>query len=299
MFGVSTPEFVSAACRSGIIGAFPTANCRTPEELADWLRNLKGTAAPGDAPFCPNLIMRRESLAAEVEMICAAGVELVITSVGSPAPVLPALHEAGCLVFADVASLDHAQKACAAGADGLVLLSAGAGGQTGWANGIAFVRAVRKFFAGPIVLAGGISDGHGLLAAKAAGADFAYMGTRFIATRESGANDDYKRMLVSASMDDILLTSAFTGLAANMLTPSIRAAGLSPDNLPEGTSSEMAAEMYGSGGSSAVKRWRDVWSAGHSVSGVTDIPPVHELVERLGDEYKAAREIMVQEARHD
>lgn len=299
MFGVSTPEFVSAACRSGVIGAFPTANCRTPEELADWLRILKATAAPGDAPFCPNLIMRRERLAAEVEMICAAGVELVITSVGSPATVLPALHEAGCLVFADVASLDHARKACAAGADGLVLLSAGAGGQTGWANGIAFVRAVRQFFAGPIVLAGGISDGHGLLAAKAAGADLAYMGTRFIATRESGANDDYKRMLVSASMDDILLTSAFTGLAANMLTPSIRAAGLSPDNLPEGISSEMAAQMYGSGGSSDARRWLDIWSAGHSVSGVTDIPPVRELVERLRDEYKTAREYMVEEARHD
>jgi nitronate monooxygenase len=159
--------------------------------------------------------------------------EMVITSVGSPAPVLKPLHDAGALVFADVASIRHAERAVKAGADGLVLLTAGAGGQTGWLNPFVFVRAVRAFFDGPIVLAGGISDGHALRAAKALGCDLAYMGTKLIATRESMADPRHKAMLVASSADDILLTTAFTGLQTNMLPPSIEAAGLDPDDLPQ------------------------------------------------------------------
>ena len=158
--------------------------------------------------------------------------EMVITSVGSPAPVIGPLHEAGALVFADVASIRHAERAVAAGADGLVLLTAGAGGQTGWLNPFVFVRAVRAFFDGPLVLAGGITDGHALRAAEALGCDLAYMGTKFIATRESMADIRYKELLVASTADDVLLTSAFTGLQTNMLRPSIEAAGLDPDNLP-------------------------------------------------------------------
>ena len=194
--------------------------------------------------------------------------ELVITSVGSPAQVIPPLHDHGALVFADVASLRHAERAIAAGADGLVLLTAGAGGQTGWLNPLAFVRAVRTFFDGPIVLAGGICDGHALFAAEALGCDLAYMGTRFIATHESMAPDRYKDMLVASTADDILLTRAFTGLQTNMLRPSIVAAGLDPDNLPERGPINIASDISIEARDARPARWRDVWSAGHTASGV-------------------------------
>lgn len=295
MFRVSDVELVLAACRAGVIGAFPTANCRSVAELGEWLARLRDDLRASDAPFCANLIMRRETLADELAALCRAEVEMVITSVGSPAPAIPTLHEAGCLVFADVASIAHARNAIAAGADGLVLLSAGAGGQTGWVNGMAFVRAVRQFYDGPVVLAGGISDGRALFAARALGADLGYMGTRFIATRESAAPQAYKDMLVASSLDEVMLTSAFTGLDANMLVPSIKAVGLSPNDLPSGIAAEKAAEMYGSSGSSQAKRWADIWSAGHSVSGVDDVPSVADLVSRLSAEYAAARTSVTEE----
>jgi nitronate monooxygenase len=191
-------------------------------------------------------------------------------------------------VFADVASVRHAEKAIKAGADGLILLTAGAGGQTGWANGFAFVRAVRAMFDGPIVLAGGVSDGWSVFAAEALGCDLAYMGTRFIATAESMAEPAYKAMLVDSRLDDVMLTRAFTGLDTNMLIPSIVAAGLDPRNLTTETTADQAAQLYGRGGSSGVKRWKDTWSAGHSVSGVTDIASVDALVAQTRAEYTAA-----------
>lgn len=293
MFRVSGLELVLEACRSGVIGAFPAANCRPAEELGGWVTRLQDELGDTDAPFCVNLIMRRDSLQDELACLCAAGVEIVITSVGNPAPVIPALHDAGCLVLADVTSIAHARKAIDAGADGLVLLSAGAGGQTGWANGIAFVRAVRSFFDGPVVLAGGLCDGQALLAARILGADMGYMGTRFIATHESAASQAYKEMLIGASMDDILRTAAFTGLDASILVPSIRAVGLSPHDLPTDISAETAAAMYGSGGDAMVRRWSDIWSAGHSVSGVHDIPSVRELVGKIEADYRQAREALI------
>jgi nitronate monooxygenase len=202
--------------------------------------------------------------------------------------VIEPLHDIGCLVLANVASLRHARKAIEAGADGLVLLSAGAGGQTGWVNGLAFVRAVRAFFDGPVVLAGGIADGQALWAARVLGCDLGYMGTRFIATDESLAAPAYKQMLLDAEFDDVLLSSAFTGLPANMLRPSIVAAGLDPDALPEQLGVETAAALYGSG-ADGPRRWQDIWSAGHSVSGVREIGPVAALVQRTQAEYDAAR----------
>ena len=288
MFRVSGPELVVAACRAGVVGAFPTANCRDLAELDAWLGRIRTALGPRDAPWCANLIMRRVALREELACLLRHRPELVITSVGAPDPVIGPLHEAGCLVFADVASLRHAEKAVAAGADGLILLSAGAGGQTGWANGIAFARAVRRFFAGPVVLAGGMSDGAAVLAAQAAGCDLAYMGTRFIATRESLASDAYRRMLVESRLDDVLLSRAFTGLETNTLVPSIRAAGLDPAALPTDMTPERAAALYGSGGESGIRRWRDIWSAGHSVSGVTEVLSVAELVARTREEYAAA-----------
>jgi nitronate monooxygenase len=239
----------------------------------------------------PHLFVHRSNprVAGDLEVLVRHRTELVIASVGSPEPVIGPLHDAGCRVFADVASLRHAEKALAAGADGLVLLCAGAGGQTGWANPFAFVRAVRALWDGPLVLAGGIADGQALAAARVLGADLGYMGTRFIATAESLAPDAYKRMLVTSGMDDVLLTAAFTGLPTSMLRPSILAAGLDPDALPARAAIDIARDISVEARERAgAKRWRDVWSAGHAVSGVTDVPAVAELVARTAAQYRAA-----------
>jgi nitronate monooxygenase len=289
MFLVSGVELVSAACASGVIGAFPTVNCHSPEELHAWLTEIETRLRDQTAaPLCPNLIVHRSNarLGEDLKVLLRHKPEIIITSVGSPAPVLKPLHDAGALVLADVATIRHAERAAEAGADGLVLLTAGAGGQTGWLNPFVFVRAVRKFFTGPIVLAGGIADGHALRAAQALGCDLAYMGTKFIATRESMADERHKAMLVASSADDVLLTTAFTGLQTNMLKPSIVAAGLDPDNLPARGAIDIGKDIDIAEREQRPKRWRDIWSAGHSTSGVTDIPLVAELVTRTITEYR-------------
>lgn len=302
MFLVSGPALVTAACRAGIIGSFPTANCRTVAELDDWLAGMNddlkraadesGRAPP---PFCPNLIVHRSNprVADDLAAVLRHKAEIVITSVGSPDPVLKPLKDAGCLVLADVASVRHAEKAVAAGVDGLVLLTAGAGGQTGWANPFAFVRAVREFWNGIVVMAGGMSDGHAIAAARALGCDLAYMGTKFIATRESMAKSSYKDMLVASRLDDVLLTRAFTGLETNMLRPSIAAAGLDPDNLPVRGAIDIAKDINAAEREKPnARRWKDIWSAGHSVSGVADIATVADLVDRTAAEYADARKAL-------
>lgn len=295
MFLISGVELVVAACSHGVIGSFPTANCRSVEQLDAWLSEIdtrlqRQSDASGRAmaPVCANLIVHRSNLrlADDLAVLLRHAPELVITSVGSPEPVLARLHEAGALVFADVASLRHAERAIEAGADGLVLLTAGAGGQTGWLNPFAFVRAVRQFFEGPIVLAGGISDGHALRAAQALGCDFAYMGTKFIATQESMADPRYKAMLVESSADDILLTRAFTGLQTNMLRPSIVAAGLDPEALPERGAIDIAKDIDVGARANRPARWKDIWSAGHSTSGVATVLSVAELIGRTAIEYR-------------
>lgn len=302
MFLVSGPALVTAACRAGVVGSFPTANCRTVEELDIWLAGMADDArraADADgrapAPWCPNLIVHRSNprVPEDLAAVLRHKAEIVITSVGSPEPVMKPLKDAGCLVLADVASVRHAEKAVAAGVDGLVLLTAGAGGQTGWANPFAFVRAVRAFWDGIVVMAGGMADGHAVAAAQALGCDLAYMGTRFIATRESLAKDAYKEMLVSSRLDDVLLTRAFTGLETNMLRPSIAAAGLDPDNLPVRGKIDISKDINAAERDRPdAKRWKDIWSAGHSVSGVRDVPPVAALIERTASEYDAARRSM-------
>ena len=282
MLRVSGSDLVVAACRAGVVGAFPTKNARSAAELDAWLTDIRARLADMDgaaAPFCPNLIMRDARLADDLACVARHGAEIVITSVGSPAPAVRALHDAGCLVLADVASLRHAERAIEAGADGLILLTAGAGGQTGWLNPFAFVRAVRSLFDGLIVLAGGVCDGQSLAAARVLGCDLAYMGTRFIATTESMASGAYRCMLVQSSMDQVLLTSSFTGLPANMLTPSIVAAGLDPAALDE---------SFRPGAGEAPRRWTDIWSAGHSVSGVKRVQTVADLVSETRAEYEAA-----------
>jgi len=302
MFLVSGTALVIGACRAGIIGSFPTANCRSPAELDVWLTEIRTAldreadrTGKAPAPFCPNLIVHRSNprVPEDLAAVLRHKAELVIASVGSPEPVIGPLHDAGCLVYADVASLRHVEKAIAAGVDGLVLLTAGAGGQTGWANPFAFVRAVRAMWDGTIVLAGGVADGRALFAAQALGCDLAYMGTRMIATRESLAAPRYKEMLVSARLDDVLLTKAFTGLETNMLRPSIVAAGLDPNDLPVRGSIDVAKDISASEREKPdSKRWKDIWSAGHSVSGVGDIPAVADLVARTAAEYRAAGRAM-------
>ena len=251
-------------------------------EIAERLRRHADESGRKSAPVCPNLIVHRSNarLEQDLAVLLRHKPEMVITSVGSPAPVVQPLHDAGALVLADVASIRHAERAAAAGADGLVLLTAGAGGQTGWLNPFVFVRAVRAFFDGPIVLAGGISDGHALRAAEVLGCDLAYMGTKFIATRESMADARYKDMLVASSADDILLTTAFTGLQTNMLRPSIVAAGLDPDDLPARGAIDIGKDIDVGARENRPKRWQDIWSAGHSTSGVNAVLPVDELVAR-------------------
>jgi len=297
MFLVSGVELVTAACRNGVIGSFPTVNCRSVEQLDSWLGDIEDRlrrhseeSGKQSAPICPNLIVHRSNarLPQDLQVLLRHRPEIVITSVGSPAPVLAPLHDAGALVFADVASIRHAERAVAAGADGLVLLTAGAGGQTGWLNPFVFVRAIRAFFDGPIVLAGGIGDGHALRAARALGCDLAYMGTKFIATTESMADIGYKDMLVASTADDILLTTAFTGLQTNMLLPSIAAAGLDPGDLPQRGAIDIAKDIDIGARENRPARWRDIWSAGHSTSGVTAVLSVDDLVARTMAEYRAA-----------
>ena len=261
--------------------------------MSDDLLRAADETGRAPAPLCPNLIVHRSNprVPDDLAAVLRHKAEIVITSVGSPEPVLKPLKDSGCLVLADVASVRHAEKAVAVGVDGLVLLTAGAGGQTGWVNPFAFVRAVRKFWDGIVVMAGGMADGQAVAAAQALGCDLAYMGTKFIATRESLAKDSYKQMLVKSRLDDVLLTRAFTGLETNMLRPSIAAAGLDPDNLPVRGAIDIAKDINAAERERPdAKRWKDIWSAGHSVSGVSDVPSVAELVERTAAEYDAARQ---------
>jgi len=287
MFLVSGPDLVIAACRAGVIGSFPTPNCRTVADLDQWLDRITAALGPDDALFSANLIVHRTNrrLGDDLASVVRHRVPLVIASVGSPEHVIGPIHDYGGFVFADVASLRHAEKAVAVGADGLILLTAGAGGQTGWANPFAFVRAVRGFYDGPLVLAGGVGDGTAIHAARALGCDLAYLGTRFIATAESLAPAPYKQMLVASRLDDIVLTRAITGLQTSILRPSLIQAGLDPDNLPDRGSIEVNEDID----ADAPQRWKDIWSAGHSVSGVDGVPPVADLVARLIAEYEHAR----------
>jgi nitronate monooxygenase len=296
MLAVSGPELAIAACKAGVIGSFPLANARTVEGVEAWLAQIEDSLARAadenpenpPAPFCPNLIIKRPQMREELAALLRHRVEVVITSVGSPVEAIGPLHDIGCLVFADVATIHHTERAIAAGVDGLILLTAGAGGQTGWLNPIAFARAAREMFNGPIVMAGGIADGSALWAAEVMGCDLAYMGTKFIATDESMASDAYKQMLVESDMDDVMLTQAFTGLDTSMLRPSIIAAGLDPNALPARVSHEEAARRFsGKQAFEGPRRYKDIWSAGHSVSGVAKIQSVAELVAQTAREYGA------------
>jgi nitronate monooxygenase len=292
MFLVSGPELVIAACKAGVVGTFPTLNARPIEELERWFQQITAElgafkALGGNpAPWAANLIVHRSNPRAEADLALTLRYqpEIVITALSTPASVIEAVHGYGGLVFADVNSVAYARKAAAAGADGLVLIASGAGGHTGALTPFAFVAAVREFFDGPLIVGGGIANGRAVRAVEVLGADFAYIGTRFIATAESRAAEGYKQMLVESTEEDLLLTAHFTGVPANYLRPSIEAAGLKPEAL-----SVRAEKKFDHRGSDEAKAWRDIWAAGQGVRQVKHSPPVAELVAELRADYLAAR----------
>ncbi len=289
MFIVSGPELVIAQCRAGIVGSFPALNARPAGLLRDWLQRINaGLAAdPQAAPYAVNLICHRSNdrLAQDVAICVEARVPIVITSLQAPSELIDEVHGYGGIVLHDVTNVRHAEKALAEGVDGLILVCAGAGGHAGTLSPFALLGEVRRFYDGTVGLAGAITSGAGILAAQAMGADFAYMGTRFIATREANADALYKEALCEAAAADIVYSSLFTGVHGNYLKSSIVRSGLDPDNLPSADKSTMD---FGSGGNSAAKAWRDIWGAGQGVGNIDDVPTTAELVARLGREYDEA-----------
>jgi nitronate monooxygenase len=294
MFIASGPALVAAQCKAGIVGSFPALNARPAEMLDTWLTDLQAELAgyqaanPGArvGPIAVNQIVHQSNdrLAHDVEVCVRHKVPIIISSLRAPPQeMLDAIHSYGGIVLHDVISIRHAQKALEAGVDGLILVAAGAGGHAGTLSPFALVGEVRKFFSGPVALSGSIATGDGILAAQAMGADFAYVGSRWLATREANVTDEYREAIVESSAADIVYTNLFTGVHGNYLKKSIVRAGLDPDDLPQSDKSKMS---FGSG---TAKAWRDIWGAGQGVGMMDDIPTTAELVQRLKAEYDAAR----------
>lgn len=295
MFLISGPDLVLAACKAGIIGAFPTPNARPIEVLDEWMARITSALAQARAanpeaiigPWAANLVTHSTNtrLPEDLELIAKYKPPIVITALGSPKPAIEVVHGYGGLVFADVINLKLARKAAAAGVDGLACVAAGAGGHTGSLTPFSFVPAVREFFDGFIIIGGGIADGAGVYAARALGADLVYMGTRFIPSAESMAEPAYKKMIVDCDADDLLVSAAITGSRASWLKPSLAANGLDPDNLPQAPKRD-----YDSNTGFKDKRWLSVWAAGQGVGASRAVQPVAEIVDELVQGYAAARE---------
>ncbi|GAB2680365.1 NAD(P)H-dependent flavin oxidoreductase [Aliiglaciecola aliphaticivorans] len=285
MFLVSGPELVIAACKAGISGGFPSTNTRTIEELDKWMSKISSALTDEDAPWIMNLITHSTytRLEEELKLVAKYKPAIVITALGSPKPVMETVKSYGGMVFADVVDLKLAKKAAQAGVDGLACISAGAGGHTGQLSPFAFISAVREFFDGYIAVGGGISDGSGVAGAIAAGADFVYMGTRFLPAKESMAQAEYKEMVVAANADDLMVSAAITGTKASWLKPSLQKAGLDPDTLADSVKRD-----YSGGGDN--KRWKDIWAAGQGVGRSRAIESVADIVADLDAEYSAAIE---------
>jgi len=294
MFIVSNPDLVIAQCESGVVGSFPALNARPKERLEEWIVHIESAlderrrAHPGAriAPFAVNQIIHQSNdrLEHDLDVCVRRRVPIIITSLRAPNDVVQRVHAYGGMVFHDVISIRHAQKALEAGVDGLVLVCAGAGGHAGTLSPFALVREVRKFFDGPIALSGAITDGAGVLAAEAIGADFAYVGTRFIATHEANAVEGYKQTILDSTAADIVYTPFFSGVHGNYLKRSVAAAGLDPDNLPaaQKTSMNFASDR-------PAKVWKDIWGAGQGVGNIDEVLPARELVQRMRQEYLAAK----------
>lgn len=299
MFLVSQPQLVIAACKSGVIGTFPALNQRSSEGYAQWLEEIKGALGPQDAAFGVNLIVHTSNarLEADLKVTVDHKVPLVITSLGAVREVVEAVHSYGGVVFHDIISRRHAEKAAEAGVDGLICVAAGAGGHAGNLSPFALLNEVRSVFDGTIILSGAISTGRDIASALMMGADMAYMGTRFIATEEAHAEPGYKQMLVDSAAKDIVYTDAISGINANFLIPSLLANGLDPKVLKERSVSttknavkdpnhkiNVAEEL-----NPDAKAWKTIWSAGHGVSAIHEVLPAAALVNRLQAEFVQAR----------
>ncbi len=297
MFIVSNPELVIAQCINGVVGSFPALNARPKEALNDWLLTITSAldafkaANPGQevAPFAVNQIIHKSNdrLIDDLAVCGKYRAPIIITSLSAPTEVVPRVHEWGGIVLHDVINVRHAAKAIEAGVDGLILVCSGAGGHAGTYSPFAFVQEVRRFWSGPIALSGAIATGRAALAARVTGADFAYVGTRFIATTEANADPRYKQMIVDSSAADILYSPYFSGVHGNYLRPSIVNAGLDPDKLPNDRGKDA---MSFNSDRARPQAWRDIWGAGQGVGAITKIEPVADVVARMRREFHEARE---------
>ena len=295
LFIISNPKLVIAQCTSGVVGSMPALNARPAAQLDEWLAEITEALAAWDkanpdnpaAPFAINQIVHKSNDRLEHDMqVCAKyKVPIVITSLGAREDVNQAVHSWGGVVLHDVINNKFAHKAVEKGADGLIAVAAGAGGHAGVKSPFALIQEIRQWFDGPLALSGAIASGNAILAAQAMGADFAYIGSAFIATHEARASDAYKQAIVDGNSDDVVYSNLFTGVHGNYLAPSIRAAGLDPENLPESDPSKMNF-----GGSAAAKAWKDIWGCGQGIGAVDAVTSTAELVARLRREYQAARE---------
>ena len=290
MFIAGNPKLVIEQCKAGIVGSFPALNARPKEALDGWLTEIE-TALAGQAdaaPYAVNQIVHKSNdrLAHDVEVCIRHKVPITITSLRAPTEVVAGVHSYGGIVLHDVINVRHAEKALEAGVDGLILVCAGAGGHAGTLSPFALIGEVRRFFDGPIVLSGAIASGNSILAALAAGADLAYIGTRFLATPEASVPDRYKEEILKAAASDIVYTDLFSGVHGNYLKHSVVNAGFDPLNLPKSDPNKM---NFGSAGGAEKKVWRDIWSAGQGVGQIDKVMPVREVVRQLADEYAAAR----------
>jgi nitronate monooxygenase len=294
LFIISHPQLVIAQCKAGVVGSMPALNARPASQLDEWLAEITETLAAHNkanpqnpaAPFAINQIVHKSNdrLDHDMEMVVKYKVPIVITSLGARVDVNEAVHSYGGVTLHDVISNSFAKKAVEKGADGLIAVAAGAGGHAGVKSPFALIQEIREWFDGPVALSGAIANGGAVLAAQAMGADFAYIGSAFIATEEARANDNYKQAIVDCNSDDIVYSSLFTGVHGNYLAPSIAAAGLDPANLPQG---DVKSMNFGS--DRATKAWKDIWGSGQGISAVKAVVPVAELVGRLKREYLEAR----------
>lgn len=296
LFIISNPELVLAQCKAGVVGSFPSLNARPLEVLDEWLTRMTAELAAWDAahpdapsaPFAVNLIVHRSNdrLAQDLELCVKHRVPVVITSLGAREDVNEAIHSYGGTVLHDVIDDRFARKAVEKGADGLIAVAAGAGGHAGSTSPFALVQEIREWFDGPLLLSGSIARGDSILAAQAMGADLAYVGSAFIATKEANADPRYKQMLVDHASRDIVYSNLFTGVHGNYLKPSIEAAGLDPEALPESDPSKMD---FGSGGNTDKKAWKDIWGCGQGIGAIKAVEGAGDVVARLKAEYAAAR----------
>src|SRR6187402_2297413 len=293
LFIISNPKLVIAQCKAGVIGSMPALNARPAAQLDEWLHEITETLAAHNrahpdkpaAPFAINQIVHKSNdrLAHDMEMVVKYKVPVVITSLGARTDVNDAIHSYGGVVLHDIINNKFARKAIEKGADGLIAVAAGAGGHAGVKSPFALVAEIRDWFDGPLALSGAIATGGAVLAAQAMGADFAYVGSAFVATEEARAAEAYKQMIVASTSDDIVYSSLFTGVLGNYLKGSIRNAGLDPDALPESDPSKMNF------GGDARKAWKDIWGCGQGIAAVKEVVPARALIARLRDEYDAAR----------